>query len=110
MMQQEKVKAIVNVLKAGVKTEDQAVIQAIQELEGLTVVETVEPQLQEEVQPEETAPPQTDAPAEAAETQVGEKDQGQGQESGGGEEQGQEREGGEAQTQTEAEAMQEALF
>ncbi|KAL1202729.1 HMG-Y-related protein A [Cardamine amara subsp. amara] len=107
---QEKVKVIVDVLKAGVKTEDQAVIQAIKELEGLTVVETFAPQPMEEVQPEETAPPQTDAQAEAAAaTQGGEE--GQRKEGGGGgEQQGQERGGGEAQTQTETKAMQEALF
>lgn len=88
MMQQEKAKEILNVLKAGVTSDNEAVVRAIQDLEGLTVVETVEPQAMEEEQPEEAAPPPTEA-----ETQ--------------GEEQGQEREG---QTQTEAEAMQEALF
>lgn len=97
MIQQEKVKEIVKVLKDGVTSDNPAVVQAIKDLEGLTVMETVEPQAMEEVQPLETAAPQTEAQTEAAETQ-------------GGEEQGQEREGGEAQTQTEAEAMQEALF
>ncbi|AEE76037.1 unnamed protein product [Arabidopsis thaliana] len=94
---QEKVKEIVKVLKDGVTSENQAVVQAIKDLEALTVTETVEPQVMEEVQPEETAAPQTEAQqTEAAETQ-------------GGQEEGQEREG-ETQTQTEAEAMQEALF
>lgn len=93
MIQQEKAKEIVNVLKAGVTSDNQAVVQAILDLEELTAMETAEPQVMEEVQAEEAAP-QTEA-----ETQ--------------GEEQGQEREGGgeqAAQTQTEAEAMQEALF
>ncbi|XP_010465878.1 PREDICTED: RNA exonuclease 1 homolog [Camelina sativa] len=103
---QEKVKEIVKVLKDGVTSDDPAVVQAIKDLEGLTVTETVEPpQAMEEVQAEplETSAPETEAQTEAAETQ-------------GGQEQGQEREGGEAQTetetqtQTEAEAMQEALF
>ncbi|CAL9221278.1 unnamed protein product [Arabidopsis halleri] len=95
---QEKVKEIVKVLKDGVTSENQAVVQAIKDLEALTVTETVvEPQAMEEVQPEETAEPLTEAQqAEAAETR--------------GQEEGQEREGGETQTQTEAEAMQEALF
>ncbi|XP_010487717.1 PREDICTED: histone H1-like [Camelina sativa] len=103
---QEKVKEIVKVLKDGVTSDDPAVVQAIKDLEGLTVTETVEPpQAMEEVQPQpmETAAPETEPQTEAAETQ-------------GGQEQGQESEGGEGQTQTEtqsqteAEAMQEALF
>lgn len=105
MIQQEKVKEIVKVLKDGVTSDNPAVVQAIKDLEGLTVMETVEPQAMEEVQPLETAAPQTEAhtePQTEAQTEAAETQ--------GGEEQGQEREGGEAQTQTEAEAMQEALF
>ncbi|XP_023641817.1 protein transport protein SEC31 [Capsella rubella] len=102
---QEKVKEIVKVLKDGVTSDNPAVVQAIKDLEGLTVMETVEPQAMDDVQPQpmETAAPHTESQIEAAETQ-------------GEQEQGQERDEGEAQTQTqtqiqtEAEAMQEALF
>ncbi|ESQ48115.1 hypothetical protein EUTSA_v10020566mg [Eutrema salsugineum] len=96
----EKAKEILNVLKAGVTSSDNhAVVQAMEELEGLIPMLTVEPQAMEEVQPEEAAPqPETQTEAETQ-----------------GEELGQEREGGggeqaQTQTQTEAEAMQEALF
>ncbi|KFK39128.1 hypothetical protein AALP_AA3G204600 [Arabis alpina] len=102
---QEKAKEILNVLKAEVKSDNEAVVRAIQDLEGLTVVETVEPpQAMEEVQPEEAAPP-TDAETQG---ETGGEAQGETK----GVEQGQEREEGAApaQIQTEAEAMQEALF
>lgn len=85
-MQQEKAKEIVNVLKAEVGGSDnQAVVQAIHDLEELTVTkrETAEePRYMEDVQPDELYfenEPQPDG-------------HGQGQ------------------VQTEAEAMQEALF
>lgn len=79
-MQQAKAKDIVTVLKAEIGgSGNQAVVQAIQDLEGLTET-TNEPQHMVEVQPEE----------EHAEPEP----EGQGQ----------------GLAQTEAEAMQEALF
>lgn len=84
-MQQAKAKDIVVLLKAGIGGgENQAVVQAIQLLEELTVTTTMEtteePQHMEEVQTDEEHPETETEP------------EGQGQ------------------AQTEAEAMQEALF
>ncbi|KAG7594587.1 hypothetical protein ISN45_Aa01g033330 [Arabidopsis thaliana x Arabidopsis arenosa] len=89
VMQQARAKDIVTVLKAEIGgTENQAVVQAIQDLEGTTgtTTETTnKPQHMEEVQlPDEEHPETEPEPV------------GQGQ--------------GQGQTQTEAEAMQEALF
>ncbi|KAG2305075.1 hypothetical protein Bca4012_064153 [Brassica carinata] len=82
-MFQEKAKDIVTVLKAEFGgSENQAVVQAIQSLEDLTVTTTEEPHHMEEVQP-------------------GEQHPGNEQEPEGH---------GHWQAQTEAEAMQEALF
>lgn len=82
-MQQEKAKEIVYTLKAEVGgSGNQAVVQAIQALEELTVTTTEEPQHMEEVQP-------------------GEQHHGFELEPEGH---------GQGQAQTEAEAMQEALF
>ncbi|KAG2246604.1 hypothetical protein Bca4012_090422 [Brassica carinata] len=97
----EKAKEILNVLNAGIINNDnQAAVEAAQKLEGLITMMAVEPQAVEEAQPEEAAP-QTEA----------EEPQGEG------EGHGQEREGEEeqaptdqTQVQTDAEAMQEALF
>lgn len=101
MFQNEKAKEILNVLNAGIINNDnQAAVEAAQKLEGLITMMAVEPQAVEEAQPEEAAP-QTEA----------EEPQGEG------EGHGQEREGEEeqaptdqTQVQTDAEAMQEALF
>ncbi|CAH8388684.1 unnamed protein product [Eruca vesicaria subsp. sativa] len=98
----EKAKEILNVLTAGITNNDnQAVVEAAEKMEGLITMLSVEPQAVEEVQPEEAAT-QTEA----------EEPQGEG------EGHGQERDGGEeehapislTQVQTDAEAMQEALF
>ncbi|CAN8270246.1 unnamed protein product [Cochlearia groenlandica] len=54
---QEKAKDIANMLKTGVTSEDQVVVQAIQKLEGLIAMKANEPppQAMEEVEPEEVA-------------------------------------------------------
>ncbi|XP_019059016.1 PREDICTED: LOW QUALITY PROTEIN: uncharacterized protein LOC104821833 [Tarenaya hassleriana] len=81
----EKVKEAVNLLKEEATSENQAVVRAIQELEGLTAMDTTcEPHGVEEVQQEEPNP----------EPESHQEDQLQEQ----------------GQAQTEAEAMQEALF
>lgn len=100
MFQNEKAKEILNVLNTGITSNDnQAAVEAAQKLEGLISMMTVEPQAVEEAQPEEAAP-QT----EAEEPQEGE---GHGQEREGEEEQAPTDQ---TQVQTDAEAMQEALF
>lgn len=87
-------------LNTGITNNDnQAAVEAAQKLEGLISMMTVEPQAVEEAQPEEAAP-QTEAeePQEA---------EGHGQEREGEEEQAPTDQ---TQVQTDAEAMQEALF
>ncbi|KAJ0238389.1 Winged-helix DNA-binding transcription factor family protein [Hirschfeldia incana] len=105
----EKAKEILNALNAGIANNDsQAAAEAAEKLRGLVTMLAVEqPQtVVEEVQPEEAAP-QTD---EAEEPQGEGEGEGHGQEREG--EGGEEDQGPTAQTQvqTDAEAMQEALF
>lgn len=107
MFQNEKAKEILNVLNAGIANNDnQAAVEAAEKLRGLITLLTVEqPQaVVEEVQPEEAAP-QTD---EAEEPQGVGEGEGHGQEGEGGEEE--QAPTGQTQVQTDAEAMQEALF
>ncbi|CAG7889916.1 unnamed protein product [Brassica rapa] len=96
----EKAKEILNVLNTGITSNDnQAAVEAAQKLEGLISMMTVEPQAVEEAQPEEAA-----TQTEAEEPQEGE---GHGQEREGEEDQAPTDQ---TQVQTDAEAMQEALF
>ncbi|CAA7051334.1 unnamed protein product [Microthlaspi erraticum] len=85
---QEKALEIVNVLRAEIETNDPAVLEAMVNLEKLTTVGTMEPEVMEEVQPEDVAPQaEAEPPTEAGEqTEM------------------------ETQIQTGAEAMQEATF
>ncbi|KAF8100227.1 hypothetical protein N665_0229s0055 [Sinapis alba] len=100
----EKAKDILNVLTAGITNNDnQAAAEAAEKLEELISMMTVEPQAVEEVQPEEAAP-QTEAEEPQGEGH-GEEREGEGE---GGEEE--EALTAQTQVQTDAEAMQEALF
>ncbi|KAG2317676.1 hypothetical protein Bca52824_020798 [Brassica carinata] len=99
----EKAKEILNVLNAGITNNDnQAVAEAAEKLGGLLQMLTVEPQaVVEEVQPEEAAPQiEAEEPQGDGNVQEGE---------GGGEEQAP-TDQTQVQIQTDAEAMQEALF
>ncbi|CAH2036140.1 unnamed protein product [Thlaspi arvense] len=102
---QEKAKGIVNVLKAEIGgSENQAVVQAIQELEGLTVTTTVATTVTRETTDEPQHMEEMLADEQHRETDPEPEGQGQGQAEGQGEAEGQ------GQGQTDAEAMQEALF